>query len=1017
MINPAAKAIDYDVCLGNMAGDVVTNDQCIRGDYDEIRFFDGVMTADWAGAEYATTMQKDTFLKYSEQKDVDRSKPSMSNVTVKGNGDDTYVVTANVENAGAYTAKLICTPLVGDPREVAGTVEDGVFSATTPADLADGTWTLTPAILYNDEDVLGSAVRILKGGVRVELVKDANEYELQAGAFKITRPDAASSSLSVTYTVESALAVADQTYQALSGTVRIPAGESSVEIPVLPLMDSAVTADAVLKISIVPSDTFVAHATAGTIDLTIRNVAPPEGIFTWIATGDSGLVSNPANWSTGVCPGENDDVLIDGNFSQTRCNWDAAGPQRVKSLTIKNGPPTVEFQTTFDGFGFPVMTILEDFQILGGTLTGSRNKSAVKTYRLSFNVGGNVTIASGSTITQTGKGYPSGTKPEGSRCGVHGGTMTAWTQAYDNVYEPADLGAGGETTNCTGGGALWLECAGTVTVNGTIESSASFANDTDYIKLGAGGSIYIKAKALEGAGKISVQGHVLNGNKHRSGGGGGRLAIVLTEATELAFPKENLNANGLLSRYNETGAAGTIFVKTANQEYGTLIVGDVLLPTPTYIQYHHTKMAVTAIPPNATWEFDAIEFRHAGVLAVPEGTTLRVPLSGVTGSSRFAGLLYAGGTIDFGEAPYNLKGQWVFVADTPYTFEGDVNVSEGAGIGSIRFAGTFDNYVKCDVTVNGNLTVAKDGYLWADNAGLSATNGGQQQSTHGGQMATLVSNASYDSVFDPYLPALPSMPTHEKESAGGGVIKVTVNGDLVLNGQATARGPVLYKGAGSGGSINIRAKTLSGEGSIKADGLQGSMRWDTAYHGAPGRIAIRLTDQEIGTDGIWARISAKGVNRANYMNNGSPLNLPNDQNCSAGTVYLQGKSNGEGGGTIYVNNKGLESAITDVPTYIPSGNTHGVVDNYEKARLVVGEKALVRLGQDQFKMRELVIEDEGAFDLSGKRLIVRKAQIKGEKLNPGTYTAANYDDALVDTAEEGGGVLKVVGTGFRLIIR
>ncbi len=1022
-INPADKAVAYDVCLGNMAGDIVSDDQCIKGDYDEVRFFDGVMTADWAGAEYATAMNKASFLTYSEQKNVDSSLPVIRDVTVKRVGtSDTYEVTAKVEGTGTYTAQLICTSTAGDTREVDATIVDGVFTATTPADLADGTWSLALRIQVGEAVVEASVVRIVKGGVSIELVRDANEYELQAGAFKISRPDAAPTALVVMYTVASDLAVADQTYQALSGTALIPAGETSVEIPVVPLSDANVKEDAVLKIAIAPNDTFMAHPSAEVIDLTILNIAYQEGVVTWIATGSDGLASNPANWSTDAVPGENDNVLIDGNFSKARCNWDAAGPQRVKSLTIKNNPPTVELQTTFEGLGFPVLTITDDLEFLSGVMTGSKNETATKTYRLSLNVGGNVTIAAGAQVKQTGKGYPSGTKPAGSECGLHGGTMTAWTQAYDSVYEPNDLGAGGSTVNCTGGGALWLECAGTITVNGEIESSASFGNTTPNIGLGAGGSIYIKARDLQGAGTISVQGHKLEPYITRWGGGGGRLAIVLTEATELAFPKSHLNANGLISQYNTTGAAGTIFVKTANQAHGTLIVGDVLLDNHSSQQFYHTKMGVTAIPPNTTWEFDAIEFRDAGVLAVPEGTTLRVPLSGVTGTSRFAGLLYAGGTLDLGPAPYNLKGEWVFIADTPYTFEGDVNVSEGAGIGAVRFAGTFDNYVKCDVTVNGNLTVAEDGYLWADNAGMAATNNDEYKSAHGGQTAQLTANATYDSVFEPFLPGQVTTPTHATESESGGVIKLAVNGNLVLDGLATARGPLTRIGGGSGGTINIRAKTLSGTGSISVAGQQGrkgDFQWNNAYHGAPGRVAIRVTDEDVGTEGVWSKITARGVLKLPIPPEYSDTFMARNVECSAGTVYLQGKSDGEGGGTIYVSNKGLASAITDVPTYIPSGDTHGVEDNYENARLVVGEKAIVRLDQAYLKMRELVVEDTGALDLFGKHLVVRKALINGVKLNPGTYTAAYFGDALVDNAEEGSdaGVLQVVGTGLRLIIR
>ena len=1007
----------YDICLGNYGGSTTNDGQLFAGDYDEVRFFDGAMSSDWAAAEFASVKNRDTFLEYGEVTAPPADTAIIKNVAIANSGNDTYTFTAGVEGNGTYTAKLICTSSQGDVREVDATLENGLLSATTPADLAAGTWVLKAVVYASTSETTSPSVVILKGGVRIEKRSDANEYELRPGTLRVTRPDAAPYAIAIGYQVSSDTAVAGQTYAELSGSVTIPIGESYADIIVQPLSDSTVTEDAILTVTLLAGATYSVSETQASADVAIKDLAPPDGVVAWVATAANAVASDPASWSTGAVPGENDDVLIDGHFSSQRVIWDAAGPRKIKSFTMKSAPPTVEIQTTYEEGAFPQLEVTGDFNVKAGTVTGSVNDGGNRIYRLKLAVGGNLTIDAGATVTLTGKGYYSNTFPAGARVGVHGGTISDWAESYGNVKEPVDLGAGGKTEKTRGGGACYLTVAGIVTVNGSLLSNASSAGDTDWIQVGAGGSIYIRAKDVQGSGTISVHGHDLNGYKRWYGGAGGRIAIVLTEATELSFPKSNLNANGLISQYAETGGGGTIFVKTANQEKGTLIIGDVLVDVTTYIQFHHTKMAVTAIPKGQTWEFDSIEFRDVGILCVPEGTTLRVPLSGVTGSSRRAGLLYAGGTIDFGAAPYTLTGAWTFQADSPYTFDGDVTVSSGAAIGALRFAGTLDNYATSDVTVNGNLTVESTGWIYADSAGLSATkNATKYLSAHGGQMTGFSGNGSYDSVFDPFLPATIATPSHEKESTGGGVVKLTVNGDFVLDGTATACGPVRYKGAGSGGTLNIRAKTLSGNGKISVDGTLGSIRWDNAYHGAGGRVAVRVTDQEVGSDGIWTRITSRGIPKQGYVD-ANGVALSQDQDCSAGTVYLQGKSDGEGGGTIYVTSAGRSKTIEETPTYLPSGNTYGKTDDYSKAKLVIGTYGTVRLDQDGLKMNALSLVDDGRLDLAGKKLIVASANIDDRKIAAGTYQAADLSEVLLDSSEEQTGILFVTGTGTGILVR
>jgi YD repeat-containing protein len=98
---------------------------------------------------------------------------------------------------------------------------------------------------------------------------------------------------------------------------------------------------------------------------------------------------------------------------------------------------------------------------------------------------------------------------------------------------------------------------------------------------------------------------------------------------------------------------------------------------------------------------------------------------------------------------------------------------------------------------------------------------------------------SYGSVTEPV--SLGSAGGNSNEcpgGAGGGAIHLMVAGTLTLNGQITANGTngtCAHAGGGSGGSIYIQTDTLSGSGSMHADGGAGV---NVGGGGAGGRIAV-----------------------------------------------------------------------------------------------------------------------------------------------------------------------------------
>ncbi len=121
-----------------------------------------------------------------------------------------------------------------------------------------------------------------------------------------------------------------------------------------------------------------------------------------------------------------------------------------------------------------------------------------------------------------------------------------------------------------------MAISGGLTVNGTITADGSVISGTLSDGYCAGGSVNIVAASLAGSGTISANGGYQTGASGvGSGGGGGRIAVVLTNADDTAFAGLSaIRAYGgpLKGATFENGAAGTVYLKGTNTAYGRLIV-------------------------------------------------------------------------------------------------------------------------------------------------------------------------------------------------------------------------------------------------------------------------------------------------------------------------------------------------------------------------------------------------------------------------------------------------------------
>ncbi len=757
-------------------------------------------------------------------------------------------------------------------------------------------------------------------------------------------------------------------------------------------------------------------------------------VNTWVAAA-AGNASDAANWSLERVPVASDSIEL-SEASAANLTWDAgvnglpdtvAGwSQSVLYMGVVTFPITYpEADTVFTN-----LTVSGDVVINGGSWTHPTN-GAAQVSRLCVSVGGSFTLAAGCKIDLQYKGYSPGRFPAGSIAGAHASGRSAYSQAYGDVYRPRDLGAGGElnvysaANTCAGGGALWLEVAGECAINGTCNASSLDVGNSNTQKApGAGGSIYIQAGAITGSGLLTASGAI----SQKVGSSGGRIALVLTEASALGIPLANVQARGNCGDDGKSYGGGTAYIKTADQLNGLLLVDSLNSASDSFYTCMPSVYGTVCVKPGEVWTFDSIITRGQGVLSVPTNSTLRLPNGFFsvtsTDTSLYDGIIYMGGAIDVPETgSHTFRSNWVFHAHVPFTLNGDVNVVQRGALGCIPRRNTLSNFTGCRLNVTGNLVVDSSGTITGDRGGVDWDDSDRRLVTHGGQPGTnttLGISKVYGSVFAPATPGmLGSSPGRNSagfaknyRTQGGGVIKLAVGGTLQLDGRVSvaATNATYDVNAGSGGALDIVAGRLTGSASsliMAYGGAPSSTASQGWYSGGGGRIAIRLTEP-------GATFEAFGESKIRAYSDSANVTatLP-ERMGSAGTIYLQTLEDGEGGGRIVIRSENKPANNLAV-TPLPSMEMGGENDVYDNVRLELSSRARVQLWAP-LRMKRLSMEADTLLDLHSQRLRVQRAFMNGAELALGDYSAKNLPAYLADSI--GGGILSVTGEPMLLQIR
>ena len=987
---------------------------------DEYRIRKGAAGAAETALEYAT-MADAAFFDLGAIESVDDTAQVFETPTVARNANGTYTVTAVLlENNGdvgvLYDAGATAVTNILQSAASPGTFTD------TPANLAADTTYKFAAYgkNANGTEVVAKGGVFYNGDLSIEKISDAVENGLVPGVFRISRADTAHD-LTVAYTI-GGTAAAGQTYAALSGTATIPAGSTSVDVEVVPLLDAATTEDKTVALALA-SGLYGIDAQAGSAEMTVVNLVVPTGFNTWVATAP-GLASVGSNWSAGHAPLATEQVLFDGRFSTADCEWDAAASATVASWTQTNGySGTVTVDTVFPDKGaFTVLTVSGDMAVASGTVTHKAHNATNKEdyYRLRIDVGGNLTVASGVQVHATGKGaYGPHT---GTGSGAYGGSYNGYA-SWGSLTEPYGVGsspAADGTYNAPAGGAIWIEVAGGTTLDGAIRADSVSAWGQWNGYSGSGGAVYLKTATLSGSGKISADCTNTSSGSNQDTGAGGRVSILLTGGELSAFPDANLTALGGVSSYAKVGSVGTILVRSPLKPNGVLYLRDRTNKYGMYA-YRPKPNQLTRIPAGQTWVLDEIVFGANAILEVPTGTPLdlRGGLASVSSTGNTldeTGLIVDGGTLLLpSAATHTISGKWLF-EPTDFALDGNLVVTNGAGVGTLLlYSDTSNNVRRCGLSVSGDMHVASGSYLRALRGGYIATGaatvGGGSTSCHGGQCGKSTANVAYDSFFRPRHPGTFGA-DNGRVNVGGGAIRLAVGGTLTLDGVASATPIVADARSGAPGAIDITAARLEGAGRIEANGNSRNYGDnDTSNASGGGRIAVRLTGAGETLSDAWiAKINAKGF----YSSS-----ISVDRCSSAGSIYLQTADQAEGAGTIVVRNTG-NTANNVAFTALPSLKAGGEEDDFRKASLSVEAAARVKLFAD-LRMASLGMAAGTALDLNGHAFAVTTARVGETNIAPGTYTAAQLQalgfDEAIDTADGAGGTLRVLGAATVLIVK
>ncbi len=426
-----------------------------------------------------------------------------------------------------------------------------------------------------------------------------------------------------------------------------------------------------------------------------------------------------------------------------------------------------------------------------------------------LDVVGDMLIAANATLNGDGRGYPPGQGPglspffPNSGSAGHGGIGAigygglAGGGMYGSPIEPITYGTGG-VNQAAGGGAFRVVVGGDLTLDGRVSADAAGVG-SDTWPVGSGGSVLLRiGREFRGTGAVSAGGGI-----NRSGGAGGRIAVYANSHTFTgvlsAFGGEAHGGPGTIVRAPIDGSSPTLVLDSGPQ--GSVRINTII----------ETADAATGLP--ITWA--GVTLRGTTWAKVPVGDPLVV------------------------EGDLTLQGTSTLNLNTTAQVAGNFVMSSTSTVTHDANTPGFHLEVGGDAIIPAGAKFDGDGKGYPPYTGPGfPTHGGGAGSGHGGRGGPTWQNPAqegggvYGSTTQPTTFGSGGV----NQNAGGGAFKLTVAGNLTLDGTISvnqAGAPADAGWAASGGSVWITTGgVFSGSGTVRANGLA------SRSYGGGGRIAL-----------------------------------------------------------------------------------------------------------------------------------------------------------------------------------
>jgi hypothetical protein len=528
---------------------------------------------------------------------VDNSNGTYQKVLKSANSESTATVSATVDgSAMSSTVKVYMTNGTSGPSILTSLVEiiggttkiaaDGTTTATVRVTLKDSTSTQltaggsTVAISATAGTMLGSVLDN-SNGTYTQLIRAPNSSAIATITATVDGQNINSSTSLQFYgsfsVANSTLAayppsvVANGTSQSL---IVIQARDTSnIDIPVGGATGLALATTAgTLAGSLVDNSngTYTQYITAPGSAATATVSATQSGTpltstttITFFASNNlAGLTIDCANIATYT--GQN--IMVDnGTLTMNSYGSAASGANCSASFT----------------FGAIILT---NSGVITHSATTATGASTGQEYRLEFTAT-SLSIDGTSRIDVNGKGYIHHSSDTAATYRVQTNIQNATFPNYGSIFYPNDLGPSGSMwgsgfLGSAGGGQLKITISngGQLINNGSIRANG-YGYSSNQGSSGSGGSILINTGSLSGSGTITAHGGNNSSGSSPVSGSGGRIAIYYTSASGNFSGSSNIinsvqACGGTNPSAGYDGRAGTVFMKSASQTYGDLIINN-----------------------------------------------------------------------------------------------------------------------------------------------------------------------------------------------------------------------------------------------------------------------------------------------------------------------------------------------------------------------------------------------------------------------------------------------------------